>query len=178
VACARDRRRKLNLIFIVKGAAGGVVVKQALPYLRVVGEAWALPLKRAFFENEALAEQAKLVPELLPKGYHYDSARAAIVMEYLSPHIILRKGFIQGIAYPRLAGDVAEFMAQTLFKTSDLFLDAATKKRRMALFCENIDLCKITEDLVFTDPYRLAKLNRWTTPQLDDIASAFRQDSA
>jgi len=60
----------LNLIFIVKGAAGGVVVKQALPYLRVVGEAWALPLKRAFFENEALAEQANLVPELLPKRYH------------------------------------------------------------------------------------------------------------
>jgi len=168
----------LNLVFIVKGAEGGVVVKQALPYVRVVGKAWALPLKRAFFENEALAEQAKLVPELLPKRYHYDAARAAIVMEYLSPHIILRKGFIQGITYPRLASDVAEFMAQTLFKTSDLYLDAASKKRRMALFCDNIELCKITEDLVFTDPYRLAKLNRWTTPQLDDIASAFRQDSA
>jgi len=177
--CAREvGDGNLNAIFIVKGAEGGVVVKQALPYLRVVGEGWALPLKRAFFENEALAEQAKLVPELLPRRYHYDAARAAIVMEYLSPHIILRKGFIRGLAYPRLAGDVAEFMAQTLFKTSDLYLDAATKKRRMALFCENIELCKITEDLVFTDPFRLAKLNRWTTPQLDDIASAFRQDSA
>ncbi|MBV9874285.1 MAG: S-methyl-5-thioribose kinase [Verrucomicrobia bacterium] len=167
----------LNLVFIVTGEKGAVVIKQAVPYLRCVGEAWALPLERAFFENEALSEAAKFVPHLLPKLYHYDAKQAAIVMEFLSPHIILRKGFIQGIRYPRLAGDIAEFMAQTLFKTSDLYLDAATKKARMAIFCGNTELCKITEDLVFTDPYRIAKLNRWTTPQLDDIALQYREDA-
>jgi 5-methylthioribose kinase len=166
----------LNLVFVVTGEKGAVVIKQALPYLRCVGEAWGLPLERAYFENEALSEAAKFVPHLLPKLYHYDAQLAAIVMEFLSPHIILRKGFIQGIRYPRLAGDIAEFMAQTLFRTSDLYLDAATKKGRMAIFCRNTELCKITEDLVFTDPYRIAKLNRWTTPQLDDIALQFRQD--
>jgi 5-methylthioribose kinase len=166
----------LNLVFIVTGEKGAVVIKQAVPYLRCVGEAWALPLERAYFENEALSEAAKFVPHLLPKLYHYDAKLAAIVMEFLSPHIILRKGFIQGIRYPRLAADIAEFMAQTLFKTSDLYLDAATKKARMAIFCGNTELCKITEDLVFTDPYRIAKLNRWTTPQLDHIALQFRQD--
>jgi 5-methylthioribose kinase len=166
----------LNLVFIVASSHGSVIVKQALPYIRCVGETWALPLERAFFENEALSEEAKWVPDLLPKRYHYDSDQAAIVMEYLSPHIILRKGFIQGIRYPRLAADIAEFMAQTLFKTSGLYLDAATKKQRMAVFCLNTELCRITEELVFTDPYRVAKLNRWTTPQLDDMALAFRQD--
>ena len=166
----------LNLVFIVTGANGAVVVKQALPYLRIAGDAWALPLERAYFESEALTEEAKLVPNLLPKLYHYDSKLAAIVMEFLSPHLILRKGFIQGIRYPRLAEDISEFMAQTLFKTSDLYLNAATKKQRMATFCRNTELCRITEDLVFTDPYRIAKLNRWTTPQLDDMASQFRQD--
>ena len=168
----------LNLVFIVTGTRGAVIVKQALPYIRCVGESWALPLERAYFENEALTEEAKFVPALLPKRYHYDSTLAAIVMEFLSPHIILRKGFIQGIRYPRLAADIAEFMAQTLFKTSDLYLDAATKKRRMVIFCRNTELCRITEELVFTDPYRIAKLNRWTTPQLDDLALAFRQDGA
>ena len=34
----------LNLVFIVTGPAGGVVVKQALPYVRLVGESWPLPL--------------------------------------------------------------------------------------------------------------------------------------
>src|SRR5258707_1716578 len=168
----------LNLVFIVSGAKGAVIVKQALPYIRCVGESWALPLERAYFENEALTEEAKFVPQLLPKRYHYDSSLAAIVMEFLSPHIILRKGFIQGIRYPRLAADIAEFMAQTLFKTSDLYLEAAAKKQRMEVFCRNTELCKITKDLVFTDPYPIAKLNRWTTPQLDDLALAFRHDGA
>ena len=43
----------------------------------------------------------------------------------------------------------------------------AEKKRRIAVFCGNTALCKITEDLIFTDPYRVAELNRWTSPQLD-----------
>jgi 5-methylthioribose kinase len=34
----------LNLVFIVKGADGGIAVKQALPYVRLVGESWPLPL--------------------------------------------------------------------------------------------------------------------------------------
>jgi 5-methylthioribose kinase len=166
----------LNQVFIVRGPAAAVVVKQALPYLRIVGDTWLLPLRRSFFEYQALSEEARQVPHLVPKPYHFDEPAAAMVMEYLTPHIILRKGFIRGTVYPKLASHIAEFMAQTLFKTSDLFLDAASKKKWVALFCENIELCKITEDLVFTDPYRIAKLNRWTSPQLDDIAATFRQD--
>jgi 5-methylthioribose kinase len=161
----------LNQVFIVRGPATAVIVKQALPYLRIVGDAWLLPLRRSFFEYQALSEEARQVPHLVPKPYHFDEPAAAMVMEYLTPHIILRKGFIRGTVYPKLASHIAEFMAQTLFKTSDLFLDAATKKKWVALFCENIELCKITEDLVFTDPYRIAKLNRWTSPQLDDIGA-------
>ena len=41
----------LNLVFIVEGPAGGVCVKQALPYVRAGGESWPMPLERAFFEN-------------------------------------------------------------------------------------------------------------------------------
>jgi 5-methylthioribose kinase len=32
---------------------GSVIVKQALPYVRLVGDSWPLPLKRAFFEYHA-----------------------------------------------------------------------------------------------------------------------------
>src|SRR3546814_13727563 len=79
---------------------------------------------------------------------------ALMVMDLLEPHIILRKGLIAGTRYPRLAGHMADFMAETLFRTSDLHLPAAAKKERMAIFCANTELCRITEDLVFTDPYR------------------------
>jgi 5-methylthioribose kinase len=167
----------LNAVYIVRGEAGSLIVKQALPYLRLVGKAWPLPLERSYFEYLALTEEAAHAGNLVPKIYHFDKEMAAIVMEYLFPHIILRKGFIRGIIYPQLADDLAEFAAQTLFKTSDLYLPAATKKARMQIFCGNTELCKITEDLVFTDPYRQAKLNRWTSPELDETAASFRRDT-
>jgi 5-methylthioribose kinase len=55
---------------------------------------------------------------------------------------------------------------------------AAEHKARAELFASNTALCKITEDLVFTDPYREAPLNRWTRPYLDAQKQAFERDSA
>src|SRR5215468_1914942 len=52
----------LNLVFIVKGATGGLAVKQALPYVRLVGESWPLPLSRSHYEYLALTRQAQLAP--------------------------------------------------------------------------------------------------------------------
>ena len=71
---------------------------------------------------------------------------------------------------------MATFMAETLFATSDLGQPAAAKKDAHGAFCDNIELCKITEDLVFTDPWRVAAANRWTSPQLDVTAAAVRAD--
>lgn len=167
----------LNLVFIVEGPAGGVVVKQALPYLRLVGESWPLPLERSYFESLALAEQARATPGLVPRLFATDRVGAAIVMEYLQPHIILRKALLQGRRLENLAEHLSTFLAESLFKTSDLFLPADRKKALMREFCANIELCKITEDLVFTDPYRVSPGNRWTSPQLDGDAAAFRADA-
>ena len=168
----------LNLVFIVEGPEGGVVVKQALPYVRLVGESWPLPLERSWFEYNALVEQARYAPRLTPKLFHFDREQAMIVMEYLSPHIIMRKGLIRGVEYPHFAADIAEFLAETLFNTSVLAGGAAEHKRRVALFAANTELCRITEDIVFTDPYREAPLNRWNRPHLDADKRAFENDSA
>jgi len=168
----------LNLVFIVEGEREGVVVKQALPYVRLVGESWPLPLERSWFEFSALTEQARHAPRLTPEIFHFDRAQAMIVMEYLRPHVIMRKGLIRGIEYPRFAADIAEFLAATLFNTSVLAGTAAAHKARVELFAPNTALCKITEDLVFTDPYREAPLNRWTRPWLDARKQAFERDSA
>lgn len=168
----------LNLVFIVTGSEGGLVVKQALPYVRLVGESWPLPLKRAFFESNALRIQDKHAPDLTPRVYHFDASLALIVMQYLNPHIILRKGLIQRRRYPKAAGDIARFMALTLFNTSMFASTAEEHKARIELFASNTALCKITEDLVFTDPYRIAPLNRWTSPYLDGIKSQFERDHA
>jgi 5-methylthioribose kinase len=127
----------LNLVFIVKGARGGVAVKQALPYVRLVGESWPLPLSRAHYEYLALAKQAQLAPGLVPALLHHNEALALTVMELLEPHIIMRKGLIAGTQYPRFVDDIATFMARTLFFSSDLAISAAEKKEGIAAFAGN-----------------------------------------
>jgi 5-methylthioribose kinase len=166
----------LNLVFIVKGARGGVAVKQALPYVRLVGESWPLPLSRAHYEYLALSKQAQLAPGLVPALLHHNENLALTVMELLEPHIIMRRGLVAGTRYPRFVDDITTFMARTLFFTSDLALSAAEKKEGIAAFAGNHALCKITEDLIFTDPYRIAEQNRWTAPYLDGLATELRDD--
>lgn len=41
---------------------------------------------------------------------------------------------------------------------------------------ENVDICRLTEQVIFTDPYYSAPVNRHTSPQLDDLAHAFQHD--
>src|SRR5438270_10473964 len=154
----------LNLVFIVKGASGGVAVKQALPYVRLVGESWPLPLSRAHYEYLALSRQAQLAPGLVPALLHHNETLALTVMELLEPHIIMRRGLVAGTQYPRFVEDITTFMARTLFFSSDLAISGAEKKDGIAAFAGNHALCKITEDLIFTEPYCEAEQNSWTQP--------------
>lgn len=165
----------LNLVFIVTGSAGQVIVKQALPYVRLVGESWPLPLKRAFFEYNALIRHAARAPGTVPEVYHCDDAQALVVMEFLTDHVILRQSLMKGVRHAGLGGFLGRFCAQTLFRGSDLGMDPAARKRDLALFADNIELCDITENLVFSDPYFAAKLNRHT-PALDAIVTGLRAD--
>ncbi|MES0210722.1 S-methyl-5-thioribose kinase [Mesorhizobium sp. M0028] len=166
----------LNLVFIVEGAEGAAVVKQALPYVRLVGDSWPLPLKRSFFEYHALTRQQARAPDSVPDIYHFDEGQALIIMEYLSPHIILRRALIEGRQLPNIAKDIGLFMARTLFRGSDLHMATKDRKADLALFADNVELCDITENLVFSDPYFDAKMNRHTSPQLDGIVAELRAD--
>lgn len=166
----------LNLVFIVTGDAGSAIVKQALPYVRLVGDSWPLPLKRSFFEYHALKRQASRDPGMVPEILHFDEAQALIVMEFLTPHIILRRALIEGQQLPRIGKDLGNFLARTLFRGSDLSMAAKDRKADLALFADNAELCDITENLVFSDPYFAARMNRHTSPQLDGIVAELRAD--
>ncbi len=166
----------LNLVFIVESPVGGAVIKQALPYVRLVGESWPLPLKRAFFEHHALTRQAARDPGSVPDVYYFDDEQALIIMQYLTPHQILRKSLIAGRQHPGLSAMLGGFCARTLFRGSELHMPSADRKADLALFADNVELCAITENLVFTDPYFAAEMNRHTTPQLDPIVAQLRLD--
>jgi 5-methylthioribose kinase len=63
------------------------------------------------------------------------------------------------------------FLARTLFYTSDLYLSSAEKKAMVGRFINPV-MCKVTEDLVFTQPFIKHENNHWTpqlTPQIEQI---------
>jgi len=168
----------LNLVFLVDGPEGSLCVKQALPYVRAAGESWPLPLDRAFFEQAYYAAIAPHVEGLTPRVYHYEPSLYAIVMETLSPHIILRRGLIEGRRYPNAAAHVGDYAARACFATSDLGATLDEKAVWASLFANNTALLRITAEVVFTDPLGDSPRNRWTRPGLDALASEFRADAA
>lgn len=168
----------LNLVFLVEGPVGALCVKQSLPYVRAAGESWPLPLDRAFFEQAYYRAVAPVTEGLMPRLLHYQPELFAIVMERLSPHIILRRGLIEGHRYPRAAAAVAEFSARSAFATSDIGASLEDKAAWTAVFARNTALIRITAEVVFSDPLSASPRNRWTSPALDEIAAAFRADSA
>ncbi|GAV62315.1 APH domain-containing protein [Cephalotus follicularis] len=168
----------LNFVYIVSGSTGSFVIKQALPYIRCIGASWPMTKERAYFEAVTLKEQGRLCPEHVPEVYHFDHTMSLIGMRYLEPpHIILRKGLIAGIEYPLLAEHMSEFMARTLFFTSLLYNSTTNHKRAVAEFCGNVELCRLTEQVVFSDPYKVSEYNRWTSPYLDSDAEMVREDN-
>ncbi|OME78011.1 S-methyl-5-thioribose kinase [Paenibacillus sp. FSL A5-0031] len=167
----------LNLVFHIVDSSSGksLIMKQALPYAKVVGESWPLTLDRARIESDKLILEGELAPGLVPNVYKYDPELYLTIMEDLSDHIIMRQGLIGGTRYPKFADDISTFMARTLFFTSDLGMNQQEKKQRVKAFI-NPELCKITEDLIFDDPYTNSPNNSFD-PAIQDAAEALWQDS-
>lgn len=167
----------LNLVFIVVNdddPRESVVVKQALPYLRVAGESWPLTRERMRFETQALSLHNDLAPGLVPKVYDHDGEMSLVIMEYLADHEVMRMPLVRRERFPCFVDHISSFMARTLFFTSDLFLSGPEKKELQARFI-NPQLCKIQEDFVFTNPYMDSDENQWN-PNLEAEVRAVRSN--
>ncbi|MEM7128237.1 MAG: S-methyl-5-thioribose kinase [Chloroflexota bacterium] len=160
----------INLIFRVRATEDrnrSVLVKQALPHSRRYPDI-KMPLSRAEIEYNVLAIENQYCPGIAPQVYHYDGTMYVNLMEDLNDHLIMRKSMEQQITYPKFAEDMAIFLARSLFYTSDLFLSSADKKAEVPKYINPV-LCKVTEDLFFTQPVVPHDNNRWTSPDLDAL---------
>jgi 5-methylthioribose kinase len=143
----------LNLVFIVHDAqGGGVVLKQALPYVRLVGPDWPMTPDRARHEAEALQFHGRLAPALVPQVYLFDAERYILGIEDLSDHRVWRGALNDGLKHEGVAGLMGEYVAAVAFGTSIFSVDPEEQKM-IAARSANPELCTITEDLVFTEPY-------------------------
>jgi 5-methylthioribose kinase len=177
LTCKEIGDGNLNLVFHLVDQESGrsVIIKQALPYAKVVGESWPLTLKRATIEAEALKIFGQIAPNYVPKVYYTDEVLAVTVMEDLSHLLIARTGFIRGETYPLISKHLGEYLAKTIFFTSDYALTPAVKKVQVQKFI-NPELCKITEDLIFTDPFYDAETNEFEAGLKPEVEELWRDE--
>ncbi|MCI1946222.1 S-methyl-5-thioribose kinase [Clostridium luticellarii] len=150
----------LNYVFRVVDLKDNkkVIVKQALPYLRIAGEGWKLTLDRNRIEAETLKLQGKVCPGSVPKIYHHSNEYALTVMEDLGNMEILRKAMMEMKTFKNFPQQIGKFMARNLFLTSDMGMGPMEKKKIVGNFISP-ELCDITERLVLNDPYMNAESN-------------------
>ncbi len=143
----------LNFVYIVKSIQNpkkALIVKQAVPYLRCVGEEFPLSKERMTYEIRALIKFKKIVPEFIPKIYHSSENMSVVIMQYLDNHQILRYDLIDKKIFPNFSNHISTYLANTLFYTSSLSLQSDEKRKLIEQFNDNTELCKLTEDFVFT----------------------------
>ncbi|MED1469756.1 S-methyl-5-thioribose kinase [Bacillus salipaludis] len=177
LTCKEIGDGNLNLVFhlVEQKSSKSIIIKQALPYAKVVGESWPLTVKRAKIEADALKIFGHLAPAYVPEVYYTNNFLAVTVMEDLSHLSIARTGFINGETYPLISQHLGEYLAKTLFYTSDYGLGPAVKKEQVQKFI-NPELCNITEDLIFTDPYYEAETNEFEEGLRTDVESLWNDE--
>lgn len=157
----------LNLVFIAEDAAGAsVVLKQSLPYVRT-DHSWAVPQDRILAEARGYEAAARTSPGATPRYFGLDADRRVIAIEDLSSWTVWRSALNEGRITPGAGADLGRYIARLAFGTS-AFGAPAAEVRAGAAGALNIELCRITEDLVFTEPFRDHEHNGWD----DDVTPA------
>ncbi len=127
-----------------------VVIKQADKLLRSSGR--PLDVDRNRIEAEVLKFYGEVASDYVPEVYHYDEVMCALTMEDISEYENLRYGLMKKKIYKNFAEDITTFMVNTLISTMDIVMNPWKKKEDVKKYI-NVELCDITEKLVFTDPY-------------------------
>ncbi|MGI6666864.1 MAG: S-methyl-5-thioribose kinase [Bacillota bacterium] len=142
----------INYIFRVWEPATGksVILKHADVTLRSNPNS-RLTTDRSKIEAEALRIQWDLAPDTVPEVYCYDAVMCCLSMEDLSDHDNMRYALVEHRTFPMFAEHITDFLVNTLLKTSDIVMEPLARRELSTRFVN--PLCRITEDLVYTDPY-------------------------
>lgn len=143
----------LNYVFRVKDINSGktIIVKQAGEATRISAE-MKLSTDRGRIEAKILNIQGEYAPGLVPKVYLYDKIMCAMLMEDMVEHTMMRTGLINHEIYPLFAEHISTFLVNSLLLTTDVVMDHKAKKENVKSFI-NPDLCEISEDLVYSEPF-------------------------
>ncbi|MCS5732212.1 phosphotransferase [Herbiconiux daphne] len=191
----------MNRVFIARGAGGSLAVKQAPPWVQVVGPEWPVDPSRIASEARTYERLAARVPDSIPTIVDFDADRYVLVMEDLSDLEVLRDALVREVVdsrdpstaaaasgtagdreatsprldYPTLGAVVGRFVGELAASTS---LATLGDREHAALVevAANPELCRMTLDVVLDEPYREHEHNHWH-PALDDRVRALYADA-
>ena len=155
----------VNFIFIVRTREHSLVVKQSREAARMSGG--QMPLTRNHLEFDAMKVFNAIAPNYVPKVYFIDDENRVFVMEDASTEgrMIARFQFNQNRTFPGFAKHCGQYMADTDFYTSELYLDTPDFR---ALTCRfmNAEMRPIMEDGLF--------INMFGTPYDSTLGEEFQ----
>lgn len=155
----------VNFIFIVRTKEHSFVVKQSREAARMSGG--QMPLTRNHLEFDAMKVFNAIAPNYVPKVYFIDDENRVFVMEDASTEgrMIARFQFNQNRTFPGFAKHCGQYMADTDFYTSELYLDTPDFR---ALTCRfmNAEMRPIMEDGLF--------INMFGTPYDSTLGEEFQ----
>lgn len=161
----------LNQVFVCRDRAGrSVVLKQALPYVRLVGPEWPMTEDRARREARAIRAHARLSEHVVGL-IEFDAERHVLAMEDLSDHEVLRSRLNRGGPAAGIVEALARYVADVAFGTSWFGLGAEAFRQEAAAGI-NSELCALTEDVIFTEPFLGAERNSYPealAPLVDEL---------
>jgi len=168
----------LNLVFIVRDDPDrpGIVLKQSLPWVRVFGEGWPLTVERARHEADAYAAYRAFAGDVNPAYHGFDPTWYVIAMEDLADLRVWRGALNDGEIHAGAPQALGRFVAGLAFHTSAFGMQPEALKHQAALAI-NPELCRITEDLVLSEPYTIHEHN-WHHPGIDELVTELRADAA
>ena len=167
----------LNQVFVCRDSDGRtLVLKQALPYVRLVGPSWPMTEERATREAAAIAAHAA-ASEAVCRVLYFDREHFVLALEDLSDHTVLRTVLNDGGAVDGIAERLGRHVADTAFATS--FAGVGQEQvRQAAATAVNAEMCSLTEDVVFTEPFLGADRNSVRLPAVQATVDRLQRDSA
>lgn len=137
----------INFVYRVSDGKVKLILKQARADGRVA-DLHNMSMDRAALEYDYMKLGHVIVPEYLPELYFYDDENLVFAVEDVSHLKIARFQLNKSIMFPKMAGQIAEYLAKIHFYTSDYYLDTETFRKLQVRFM-NSKMRAVFDDMAF-----------------------------
>ncbi len=165
----------INRVVRITCEHGSLVVKQGLPFVRILPE-WELSPERTVFEARAYLAWNAFAPGMAPEVYSLDEPGYVLAMEDLGQLASWRLELLGGRVHLPAASAIGEFVARVAFHTSSIGLGGLDPRGPRG-DCANPVMTALMDDVAFLEPYVDHPHNGFP-PQARATVHALRRDRA